>query len=63
MALAEQMISLVKSYIQKDDDQFTSVAYQLAAHEAKNGHTKIAQEIKKLIEKAQKEKPLEIKNF
>lgn len=53
MASADQIKALLNSYIEKDDDRFTSIAYQVAAHEARKGHGKLAQDIKKIIEKAQ----------
>lgn len=58
MTSADQIKALLNSYIEKDDDRFTSIAYQVAAHEARKGHGKLAQDIKKIIEKAQKNKSL-----
>ncbi|WP_239023957.1 AAA family ATPase [Paraglaciecola marina] len=44
----------MQSHIDKDDDRFLSIALQVAAHEARNGHGKLAQELKLLIDKAKK---------
>jgi len=44
----------MQSHIDKDDDRFLSIALQVAAHEARNGHGKLAQELKQLIDKAKK---------
>lgn len=52
MASAEQLKALVKSHIERDDRQFYSVAMQVAAHEAKVGHGKVATELRDLIDAA-----------
>jgi len=51
MATAEQIKSLVKAYIDHNDDKFKTVTLQIAAHEAKLGHDKLARELKLLIDK------------
>lgn len=53
MATAEQIKSLLRSYVDRDDQRFYSMALQMAAREARKGHTKLASEIKILVEKAQ----------
>src|SRR5258708_33416334 len=52
MASAEQLRALVKSYIERDDAHFYAVAMQVAAHEAKLGHGKLAQELRQMIDDA-----------
>jgi SpoVK/Ycf46/Vps4 family AAA+-type ATPase len=52
MASAEQIKALLKSHIAGDDDHFFSVAMQVAAHEAKVGHGKLAVEIRDMIDAA-----------
>lgn len=52
MASAEQLKALLRSHIEGDDSQFYSIAMQLAAHEAKLGHGKLAEELRALIDKA-----------
>jgi len=52
MAKAEQLIELLKSHISGDDGRFYAVAMQVAAHEAQQGHEKVAQELKALIDLA-----------
>lgn len=52
MAASDQIKSLIKSYGESDDDRFFSSALQIVASEARKGHTNLAQELKKLIEKA-----------
>ena len=52
MATADQIKSLLLSHYKNDRDRFTSIALQVAAHEARKGHMSIAKEIKALIDKA-----------
>lgn len=58
MAKAEQIIELLKSHIEGDDSRFYSIAMQVAAHEAQQGHEKLAQELKALIDKAKERKSI-----
>lgn len=51
MATAEQIKSLVKAYVDHNDEKFKTVVLQIAAHEAKLGHDKMARELKTLIDK------------
>ena len=52
MATSEQVKSLVKSYVEHDDERFKTIVLQIAAYEAQLGHDKIAQDLKKLILKS-----------
>lgn len=52
MASAEQLKALLQSHIDGDDNQFYSIAMQVAAHEAKLGHGNLAKELRALIDKA-----------
>jgi len=56
MASAEQLKALVKSHLDGDESRFLSVAMQMAAHEAKLGHGKLAQELRAIIDEAKKNK-------
>jgi SpoVK/Ycf46/Vps4 family AAA+-type ATPase len=56
MASAEQLKALLKSHIDGDDSHFFAVAMQVAAHEAKLGHGKIAHELRALIDEAKANK-------
>lgn len=56
MASAEQMKALLKSHIDGDEAHFYAVAMQVAAHEAKVGHSKIAHELRELIDAAKAHK-------
>lgn len=52
MTASKHLIALLKSHIDGDDDQFLSVAMQVAAHEARAGHGKLAQQLKDLVDEA-----------
>ena len=52
MASSEQLKALIKSHISRDDGHFYSVAMQMAAHEAKLGHGKLAEELRDIIDAA-----------
>ncbi|MEN5197504.1 AAA family ATPase [Sphingobacterium faecium] len=52
MAVAEQIKSLIRSFGDGDENRFYATAMQIAAAEARQGHTDIAEELKKMIDKA-----------
>lgn len=52
MASANQLKALLQAHLERDDAHFYAVAMQLAAHEAKLGHGKLAEELRDLIDKA-----------
>lgn len=52
MSTARHIITLLKSHIAGDGDRFLATAMQVAAHEARQGHGKLAQELKELIDAA-----------
>lgn len=52
MATAEQLKFLIQSHYDDDHTRFTTLALQVAAHEARAGHQQLAVEIRKLIDKA-----------
>lgn len=51
MATGEQIKSLVKAYVDHNDDKFKTVVLQIAAHEAKIGHDNLARELKTQMDK------------
>jgi len=55
MAKAEQIIELLRSHLDKDEKRFYSIATQVAAHEARSGHDKLARELKSLIDQAKEQ--------
>jgi SpoVK/Ycf46/Vps4 family AAA+-type ATPase len=52
MATADQFKALVRSHADGDDGHFYSVAMQVAARAAKQGHSKFAQELRELVDSA-----------
>lgn len=58
MSRANQVLALLKSHISGDDQQFLSVAMQVAAHEARLGHAKLAEQLRELIDKARQNKSI-----
>lgn len=52
MPTAEQLKSLVKAHYEPTGDRFRTIVLQIAAHEAKIGHAKIASDIKKIVDNA-----------
>jgi SpoVK/Ycf46/Vps4 family AAA+-type ATPase len=54
MASSEHLKALLRSHIKGDDAHFLSVAMQVAAHEAKQGHGKLAEDLRALIDSAKK---------
>ncbi|MDX6457058.1 MAG: hypothetical protein QOE55_755, partial [Acidobacteriaceae bacterium] len=52
MANSRQMIALLKSHVKRDDQEFLSIAMEVAAAEARQGHSQVAHTIKKLIDEA-----------
>ena len=59
MAAAEQIKSLIKYFGEGDADRFYSAALQIAASEARKGHSNLAQDLKALIDNAKKNRKLE----
>ena len=57
MATADQLKSLVKAYVERNDEKFKTVVLQIAAHEAKLGHDNFARELKKQIDKMGNRRP------
>lgn len=56
MAKADYIVSLIKSHYNNEPERFTTMALQIAAHEAKLGHALVASEIKNIIDKAKEGK-------
>lgn len=52
MATAEQIKSLIRSHFSDQSEQFFTVALQVAAHEARQGHDALANDIRTLVDKA-----------
>ena len=54
MATAEQIKSLIKSHFSDDLEQFRTIALQVAAHEAKKGHSSIALDLRNILDQEQR---------
>lgn len=52
MASANQLKALFQSHLEGDDARFYSVAMQVAAYEAKQGHGRLAEELRDLLDRA-----------
>ncbi|MBF0611475.1 MAG: ATPase, partial [Magnetococcales bacterium] len=52
MASSDQIKALLKSHLEGDNTRFIAVAAQVAAHEARLGHNKLAEELLSLIDAA-----------
>ena len=52
MASGDQIKALLKSHVEGDDDRFFAVAMQVAAHEARLGHGKLAEELRAMVDEA-----------
>lgn len=50
MANSEQLKALIRSHIEGDDDRFYRISLQLAAHHARQGHEKLARELKEMVD-------------
>ncbi|MBI6685077.1 ATP-binding protein [Pseudomonas viridiflava] len=57
MATAQQIIALLSSHNQGDEEQFLSIALQVAAAEARLGRRDTADELKALVDAARKREP------
>jgi len=52
MMTTRHILALLNSHIEGDDDQFFSVALQIAAQQAQAGHSDDAEKLKRLVQKA-----------
>lgn len=52
MATSDQIKALIKSHSEGDDSRFYSIAMQVAAQAARQGHSKLAEDLKGLIDDA-----------
>jgi len=54
MATAEQIKSLIRSHLSDDRERFYTLALQVAAHEAQQGHGALAHDIREIVDKERK---------
>jgi SpoVK/Ycf46/Vps4 family AAA+-type ATPase len=55
MATADQIKSLIRSHYSEDPERFYTLALQLAAHEAQQGHGALAHDIRDIVDKSRRE--------
>ena len=56
MATARQIIALLSSHVQGEEEQFLSIALQVAANEARRGRKEVADELRRLVDTARQHK-------
>jgi SpoVK/Ycf46/Vps4 family AAA+-type ATPase len=54
MPTAEQIKSLIRSHLSEDEEHFYTIALQVAAHEAQQGHGALAHDIREIVDKAKR---------
>lgn len=54
MATAEQLKTLIRAHLGDDTERFFTTALQVAAHEASQGHTALAHDIREIVDKARR---------
>lgn len=54
MATAEQIKALIKSHFRGDKERFYTVSLQMAAHESRQGHSTLANELRNIIDRGRK---------
>jgi len=52
LATAAQLKTLIKSHFESDPERFSTIALQIAAHEARQGHGDVANEIRVIVDRA-----------
>lgn len=57
MATAKQLIGLLKSHVEGNEERFFDLALQLASSEQQKGHTKLAEQLRQWVEAGQTPKP------
>jgi hypothetical protein len=58
MMTTRQLLALLNSHIEGDEDQFLSVALQIAAQHAREGKPDDAEKLKRLVQKARDQRSL-----
>lgn len=63
MATAEQLKSLIRSHFGNDAERFNTVALQVAAHEAMQGHNALALEIRDIVDRERRRREQRVNPF
>jgi SpoVK/Ycf46/Vps4 family AAA+-type ATPase len=56
VATAEQIKALIRSHFSDEPERFFTIALQVAAHEAQQGHGELAHDIRQIVDKAKQER-------
>ncbi|TWH47979.1 AAA family ATPase [Sporomusa sp. KB1] len=57
MATGEQIKALIKAHFENSSDRFATTALQVAAHEARQGHDTLAEQIRDIVQKSKPTSP------
>ena len=63
MATADQIKSLIRSHFSDEPERFYTIALQVAAHEAKKGHSDLAHDIRKIVDMERKKRGPRVLSF
>lgn len=63
MATAEQIKALIRSHLTDDPERFYTVALQVAAHEAQQGHSALAHDIRAIVDKSRQSRGASVLKF
>ena len=63
MATAEQIKALIRSHFSDDMERFYTIALQVAAHEAKQGHVALSHDIRDIVDKERKKRGPRVISF
>ena len=63
MATADQIKSLIRSHFSEEHERFDTIALQVAAHEARKGHSDLAHDIRNLIDMERKKSGPRVLSF
>ena len=63
MATADQIKSLIRSHFSDEPERFYTIALQVAAHEAKKGHSDLAHDIRNIVDMERKKRGPRILSF
>ena len=63
MATADQIKSLIRSHFSNESERFFTIALQVAAHEAKQGHPALAHDIRDIVDREHKKRGPKVLNF
>ena len=63
MATADQLKSLIRSHFSDESERFHTIALQVAAHEAKKGHSDLAHDIRSILDMERKKSGPRVLSF